>query len=174
MSKMRKMLEGNGTGVDKLIHLIETQSVHTVMRWTTDYAKRKLLPIYAKYIPDDGRPVQALAAGELFLCGEIKAADAKPIFKLSFAAAQEAVKFPAAQAAARAIYAAVATAYTPTMSISIAYYGAAAMAYDTLGLGDTAENYDRFAEAVFEDQLAALQSIAVADEPNPCKPKWFC
>lgn len=174
MSKLRKMLEGNGEGIEKLMRLIETQSLQTLMRWTTEYAALHLLPIYVKYVPDDDRPAQALAAGKAYLRGEIKPADAKPLFKLSVAAAQEAVQVPAAQAAARAVYSAVATAFTPTMSISIAYYGATAMAYDTLGLNDTAENYDRFAEQIFADQLAALQKIAVKNEPNPAKLKWEC
>lgn len=54
------------------------------------------------------------------------------------------------------------------------FYGAAAVAYDRVGLNETAEMYHRIAEAFCADMTAALQAIAVEDEPNPAKIKWTC
>jgi hypothetical protein len=104
----------------------------------------------------------------------MKLAAVKPIFKQCFMAAQEANSNPVAQAAARAIYSAVATASTSTMSISIAYYGAAAVAYDRIGTGEAPEVYKKIAEEVFADEYIALKKIAEENEPNPAKFKWEC
>jgi hypothetical protein len=49
MSKYRQMLDGSGEGVEKLMRLIETQSLKTLVKWTTDYAERDFLPIYEKH-----------------------------------------------------------------------------------------------------------------------------
>ena len=54
------------------------------------------------------------------------------------------------------------------------FYGAAAIAYDSVGLNETAEVYDKIAKEVCADMTAALQVIAVEDEPNPAKIKWGC
>ena len=67
MSKCRKMLEGTGAGVEKLMRLIETQSLKTLVKWTTDYAKRHFLPIYEKHFSHDDRPRVAIAAARV-LC----------------------------------------------------------------------------------------------------------
>lgn len=174
MSKYRKMLEGSGEGVEKLMRLIETQSLKTLVKWTTDYAERHFLPIYEKHFPNDDRPRVAIAAARDWLDDKMKLTAAKPLFKPCFTAAQEANSNPVAQAAARAIYSAVATANTPTMSISIAYYGAAAVAYDRMGTGEPPEVYDKMAEEVFADEYTALKKIAVENEPNPAKIKWEC
>lgn len=174
MSKYRKMLCGSGEGVEKLMRLIETQSLKTLVRWTTDYAEQHFLPIYEKHIPNDNRPRLAIAAARDWLDDKMKLIAAKPFFKPCLTAAQEANSNPAAQAAARAIYSAVATANTPTMSISIAYYGAAAVTYDRMGLGEPSEVYDKMAEEVLADEYTALKKIAVENEPNPAKIKWEC
>ncbi len=140
MSKCCKMLAGSGEGVEKLMRLIETQSLKTLVKWTTDYAGQNFLPIYEKHFPYDDRPRVSIAAARDWLDDKMKLTAAKPLFKPCFTAAQEANSNPAAQAAARAIYSAVATASTPTMSISIAYYGAAAIAYDRIGTGEPLES----------------------------------
>ncbi|MDR3313142.1 MAG: hypothetical protein LBS96_01650 [Oscillospiraceae bacterium] len=177
--KPRKMLgDWRGESIQRLMQLIETQSKETLVRWTTGYARQQLLPIYEKHCPDDARPRAALDAAQDWLGGNIPVARVKPLFKGCFAAAQAAEKNPdaaahyIAQAAARAIYAAVNTAAFPTMSINIAYYGATAIAYDRVGWEEAAEIYDAIAEAVFAEEIAALQAIAVEEEPNPAKIKW--
>jgi hypothetical protein len=174
MNKPRKMLEGSGVGVDKLMHLIETQSLTTVVQWTTDYAQKVFLPIYSKHFPFDERPANALFSAREWLNGSLKLSEAKLRFKPCLTAAQEADGYHAAQAAARAIYVAVATANTPTSSISIAYYGAAAVLYDRMGISQTPEVYIGLAEEVFNDEYTALMDIAVENEPNPVKVDWFC
>jgi hypothetical protein len=175
MAKYRKMLgEWNGENIQKLTRLIETQSIETLVKWTTDYSFKYLIAIYKKDFSEDERLEHALNTARDFLAGKIKMSAAKPIFKECFSAAKEAEKFPAAQAAARAIYAAVSTSHTPTMSISIAYYGAAAIAYDRFGIGEPPQLYDNFANEVFESQYNALKEVAVEDEPNPAKVNWNC
>lgn len=173
MSKYRKMLEGSGEGVGKLMRLIQTQSLKTLVKWTTDYDEQHFLPMYEKHFPYDDRPRVAIAAARDWLDDKMKLTTTKPLFKPCFTAAQEANSNPVAQAAARAIYSAVATASTPTMSISIAYYGAA-VAYDRIGTGEPPEVYEKMAEEVFADEYTALKKIAVENEPNPAKFKWEC
>jgi hypothetical protein len=174
MAKLRKMLgDWRGESIQLLMNLIETQSKETLVKWSVGYAERVLLPVFAKHSPNDNRPFNALATGKDWLNGSVKLSAAKPIFKQAFVAAQEADN-PVARAAARAIYAAVAAANTPTMSISVAYYGAAAVAYDRVGLTETDEAYNRIAEEVFAELYAELQVVAVENEPNPAKINWNC
>ena len=53
-------------------------------------------------------------------------------------------------------------------------YSTAASAYHQAGLTETAQTYDRLADAEFENILASLQAAAVPDEPNPVKIDWNC
>jgi hypothetical protein len=90
------------------------------------------------------------------------------------AAARELDGNPAAQAAARACGQASACFHTPTHSLGLAFYGAAAIAYDRVGLDATPEVYDRIAAEECAKMEAALRAVAVADEPNPVKINWGC
>ena len=60
------------------------------------------------------------------------------------------------------------------VAIDTAFYSTAANAYHQAGLTETAQTYDRLADAEFENILASLQAAAVPDEPNPVKIDWNC
>ena len=76
--------------------------------------------------------------------------------------------------AARALSVACAVIQTPTNALGFSFYSAAASAYHQAGLTETAQTYDRLADAEFENILASLQAAAVPDEPNPVKIDWNC
>ena len=90
------------------------------------------------------------------------------------AAARELDDHPAAQAAARTCGQAAACIHTPTHSLGIAFYGAAAIAYDHVGIDKKPEIYDQIAALECAKMEAALRAIAVANEPNPAKINWHC
>ncbi|NLC52450.1 MAG: hypothetical protein GX770_00585 [Firmicutes bacterium] len=46
--------------------------------------------------------------------------------------------------------------------------------YDRVGLDETGEVYNKLAEEVCAEMTAALQAVAVENEPNPVKIKWYC
>lgn len=52
--------------------------------------------------------------------------------------------------------------------------GAAAIAYDRVGLEEKPEVYDGIAAQECEKMEAALRAVAVEDEPNPAKIGWYC
>ncbi len=56
----------------------------------------------------------------------------------------------------------------------VAFYGAAAIAYDRVGIAETAEVYNRIAAEECAKMEAALRAIAVENESNPAKIKWNC
>ena len=69
---------------------------------------------------------------------------------------------------------AAASIYTPTHSLGLAFYDAAAIAYDRVGLEEKPEVYDGIAAQECEKMEAALRAVAVEDEPNPAKINWYC
>lgn len=52
--------------------------------------------------------------------------------------------------------------------------GAAATAYDRVGLEEKPVVYDGIAAQECEKMEAALRAVAVEDEPNPAKINWYC
>lgn len=174
--KLRKMLgDVNAPSTIALMNLIDTQSRETICKWCIDYAWEKILPIFEKHCPDDPRPRSALAAARDYLEGRVKFNVVKDIIlHQCHQAARELDADPAAQAAARACGQASAVVHTLSHSIGLYFYGAAAVAYDRVGLNESPEVYDAIAEEVCADITAALQAVAVKDEPNPAKIKWYC
>ena len=172
----RKMLGGpSDPCVQSLMRLMETQSKATLAKWALEYARAHMLPIYAKEYPGDGRPEAALIAARRWLAGEIKLPEAKGIIlNECHAAAREAAASPAAQAAARACGQAASVIHAATHSLGLYFYGAAAGAYDQLGLEASSEAYDAFAREECARMTDALREIAVEDEPNPAKLNWNC
>ena len=81
---------------------------------------------------------------------------------------------PAAQAAARACGQASACFHAPTHSLGLAFYGAAAIAYDRFGLDEEAEVYDKIAAEECAKMETAFRAAAVENEPNPAKINWRC
>ena len=175
MAKLRKMLgSADSPYITSLMDLIETQSKITIANWCIDYAEEYVMPIYEKVYPEDDRLQAALNGARDWLNGKITLPMAKKLISGGQVAAREAEENPAAQAAARAVSQAAATIHTSTNSLALAFYGAAAIAYDRVGTAESAEVYDQIASEECAKMEAALRAIAVANEPNPAKINWYC
>lgn len=173
---LRKTLgDVNAPETVALMRLIDTQSKATICKWCIDYAKANILPLFEKRRPDDSRPRNALNAACDYLDGKVKFPVVKHIIlNECHAAARELDGDPAAQASARACGQAAAVVHTLSHSLGLYFYGAAAVAYDRIGTDAMAETYARVAEEVCADLTAALQRVAVENEPNPANIKWHC
>lgn len=175
MPKVRKMLcKADSPCIISLMRLIETQSKTTIARWCIDYAQKEMLPIYQKAYPHDTRGAIALDAANRWLAGEIKLPVVKKLILDAHTAAREAEESPAAQAAIRAVGQAASIVHVATHSLGLAFYGAAAIAYDRVGLREKPEVYDQIAAQECAKMQAALALIAVKNEPNPVKVNWNC
>ena len=157
-----------------LMRLIETQSKETLVNWAVDYAELNFLPIYLKAYPEDQRPQLTLEYARKWLRKEVKLPEAKKFILACHEAANEAVEAPAAQAAARAIGQAASSIHSAIHSLGLALYGGVAVAYDQLGMEVPWAEHEAFALKECAKMLAALQAVAIPDEPNPVKVKWFC
>ena len=89
-------------------------------------------------------------------------------------AAKEAEENPAAQVAARAIGQAASSIHSAMHSLGLALYGGLALAYDQLGMDKPWVEHEAYTLNECEKMLAALQAVAIENEPNPVKVKWFC
>ena len=176
MPKPRKMLgAADSPYILSLMRLIETQSKATIASWCMDYCEEHILPIFQKHCPGDVRPRMAIAASRDWFNGKKKLPEVKHIIlNECHAAARELDGNPAAQAAARACGQASACFHTPTHSLGLAFYGAAAIAYDRVGINEKPEVYERIAAEACAQMEAALRAVAVKDEPNPAKMNWNC
>ena len=175
MAKLRKMLgAADSPYILSLMSLIETQSKTTIGDWCVDYAEKYILNIYEKAFPEDDRLRLAVEAYRSYRKGELKLPELKKAAALTVQAAKEAEKNPAAQAAARTIGRAIGAVYTPTHSLGLAFYGAAAIAYDRVGLEEKPEVYDRIAAQECAKMEEALRACMVENEKNPAKIKWYC
>jgi hypothetical protein len=175
-SKLRKMLgTWDAPCTQSLVKLIDTQSKATICRWCIDHAASVILPIFEERCPGDDRPRRALDAANRYLSGKAKFKEVKDaILKECHAAARELDGDPVAQAAARAVGQASATVHTLSHSIGAYFYGAAAVAYSTLGLNAAADEYNTVAEEECARMEAALRSIAIDDEKEKAVIKWSC
>jgi hypothetical protein len=98
----------------------------------------------------------------------------KPLILKAHEAARESEATPAAQAAARAIGQAASTIHAATHSLGLAFYGAAAVAYDRYGTQASLEIYARVMEEETLRVTAALRAVAVENELNKAKINWYC
>ena len=160
--------------IESLMRLIETQSKETLVNWAVDYAEAHLLPIYKKDHPQDDRPQLALDYARMWQKKEVKLPEAKKYILGCHDAAKEAEADPAAQVAARAIGQAASSIHCAMHSLGLALYGGLAVAYDQLDMDKPWPELEAFALHECEKMLAALQAVAIEDEPNPVKVKWFC
>ena len=173
MAYLRKTLgRPDAPYVQSLMALMQTQSKATLIRWCVAYARENVLPIYERAYSADGRPRQALDAAEAWLRGTLQFPLARKLILQAHAAAREAANHPAAQAAARAAAQAASSIHVPSHALGLAFYGAAAVAYDRLGLGEPAAAYEGIAAAYVSDMEAALRKAAVPNEPNPARIVW--
>lgn len=175
MAKLRKMLGSvDAPQVTALMRLMETQSKATLIRWAAAYVEERYLEIYEKTYPEDGRLRALLTAVREFLDGKRKQQELKALLREARPIAQQAEGSPAAQAAARAVTTACATAQTPTSALGFTFYGAAAVAYDKAGLSASPECYDAIAAGEFERIVESLRKSAIPHEENPVKLNWYC
>ena len=175
MAKLRKILgAADSPYIVSLMRLIETQSKTTLSNWCISYAEQYMLPIYEDTYPADTRPRDALNAAKEWMDGKLKLPAVKKLVLDVHAAAREAEDNPAAQAAARTVAQAAAVIHTPTHSLGLAFYGAAAMAYSQAGINEKPEVYEQIAAEECAKMEAALRAIAVPDEKNPAKINWNC
>ena len=175
MAKLRKMLgAADSPYILSLMRLIETQSKTTIGDWCVDYAEKYILNIYEKAFPEDDRLRLAVDVYRSYRKEELKLPEVKKAVAMTVQAAKEAEKNPAAQAAARTIGQAIGAVYTPTHSLGLAFYGAAAIAYDRVGLEEKPEVYDRIAAQECAKMEEALRDCMVENEKNPAKIKWYC
>ena len=153
--------------IRSIVHLAQTQSKRTLCEWNITYAEKHLLPIYERTFSEDSRPRDALANAHGWLDKRVRFADAKETNNSAHNAATAAERHPAAQAAARAIAHASLTIHVSAHCMGIAFYGAAALAYDRLGLDAAQEDYLRIAQEAWAEMEDALRDISVAHEPAP-------
>lgn len=175
-SKLRKTFgDWRQPEIQALMKLIETQSKVTIAKWCIDYAERNILPIYEKITPNDFRPRITLDAAKAWLRGEKKLPEVKNIIlNECHAAARESELNPAAQAAARAVGQAASCIHVATHALGIAFYGAAAIAYNTLGVNASLTEYNKAADKEFVKLYESLKAAAIPNEPNPVKVNWNC
>lgn len=176
MSKPRKMLgAADSPYIISLMRLIETQSKATIATWCLDCAEAQFLPIFERHCPEDPRPRHTISAARALVAGETTLKEVKDIILHDCRdVARTLDENPVAQAAVRACGQATACFHTPTHSLGMAFYGAAAIAYDRVGLTESPQVYDQIAAEECAKMEAALHTIAVKDEPNPAKINWGC
>lgn len=175
MAKYRKTLnDWEAPYIQSLARLIETQSKSTLANWALDYSEKVILPLWRKHYPEDMRPQNALDAARKWLSGAIKLPQAKAAILQCHAAAREAEGNPVAQAAARTIGQCASTIHSARHCIGLAFYGAMAVAYDTLGTDATWKLLEQCAAEECGRMLEALRSVSVENEPNPAKINWKC
>jgi hypothetical protein len=176
MPKLRKMLgTADSPYILSLMRLIDTQSKTTVAKWCLDYCEIHILPIFERRCPDDDRPHTAIAAARDWMDSKVKLSEIMGlILNECHAAARGLDHDPAAQAAARACGQASACFHTPSHSLGLAFYGSAAITYDRLGINEEPEVYDSAAAEECAKMEAALSAVALKDEQNPVKIKWYC
>lgn len=155
-----------------LIELIETQSKPTLIKWSTSYAEKQLLPIYENAYPKDIRPRIALNNAIGWLEGRVKFIDAKQSNYDAHKAATEAQGNVAAQAAARAIAHAALTIHVSAHCLGIVFYGTAALAYAQASIDGKPQEFVNIAAEECAKMEVALRSISISNEPHPAKIDW--
>jgi hypothetical protein len=160
--------------IQALLRLIETQSKSTLAHWAIDYAEGVILPLWSKDYPDDLRPQDALNAARAWLSGSIKLPQAKAAILKCHAAAREAEANHAAQAAARTVGQCASTIHSARHCIGLAFYGALAVAYDTLGTQAPWKQLEQCAADECGHMLEALRVLSIENETNPAKIDWKC
>ena len=161
--ELRKMLGDKDSPRTKLLlELIASQRKEIVCNWCMDYAESQFLPIFERRCPGDSRPRHALYAARDYLSGKLTFSEAKGHIWYGDDGETAGVD-PIIQAAENAIGQAASVVRYPSKwhALAVYFYGAAAVAYDRVGLGETAEVYDAIAEEVCADMTAALRAVAV-------------
>ena len=158
---------------DSLKELISSQSRATLLAWVIKYAEANYLPIFEARIPDDPRPRATLRYAQIYKLAQPLTGMWIRAKALDCHAAARAAEFdPAAQAAARACALASSTIYELGHTLGVGYFGAAAVAYDRVGITADEQTYEQLAAEEIARYCAALEAIAVVDDPEPCLIEW--
>ena len=175
MTKLRRMLgDINDSTIIKLMALIESQSAITLANWSLSFVENNLLPLYQKYYSDDLQLANVIIATHEYLQGNKTLKEHQQVLKEAKELIVKVSDTVVALAALRAILTACATKNTPTNALGFTFYGAAAIAYDRVGLNEDRETYDALAKVIFEEILQSLQMISLEHETNAIKVNWNC
>jgi hypothetical protein len=167
------MLNNRDTpNIQSLMRLIAAQSKPTVAMWAVDYAERVLLPLWEQYCPSDARPRLSLEAARRMIAGSLKWNTGLNIAAQNCNAASAEAENAAARAAARAIALSSSAIHSASHSLGLALYGALAVAYDELGADAPWAAIEARAEAECGRMSDALRTVAIENEPNPCRTGW--
>lgn len=162
---LRKMLGSvQDAPIQTLMALIETQSRETLTSWAVTYVEAHYLPL---------TPEPRLAAAVSAVKANLPLKETKKYLADARKAAQE-QRDPVVQAAARAVATACGVVTTPTNALGFCFYGAAAYAYHTAGVKESAGVYDALAQEELNRLLKSLLAVAVENEPNPVSIQWGC
>lgn len=158
-NKFRKMLgDKDAPCTQSLLRLIESQSKQTICKWCLDYAEQHFLPIFEKHRLGD-HPRNALNAARDYINGKLKFSEAKG--HIWYDADGKTGSDPIIQAAENAIGQAASVVRYPSKwhALAVYFYGVAAIAYDRVGLNESAEVYTSIAEEVCSDMTESLQMM---------------
>ena len=159
---------------DELKELISSQSRDTLLTWVIDFVEKTVLPIYeTRTEARDDRPRAAITdARRARLYQDFSARYIKPKVMLAHQAAREAEDDPATQAAARTVAFASSCVYELGHTLAVAYYGAAAYAYDKLGVDANPEDLEALAKEYVVMYTQALAAIAETEVEEPSAIDW--
>ncbi|MBR6812513.1 MAG: hypothetical protein IKM51_03980 [Oscillospiraceae bacterium] len=177
MAALRKTLgSADHPTAKKIINLLSTQSLKTLVEWSCDYAEDYYMPILRDKNAVDERLTAVIGAIRDWLDDKISAAGTRPFCSEALQAARDSESSgdPVVTAATRAISTACAVIHTPTNALGFAFYGAAAYAYKEAGLKADKLTYDRLASMELNRVLATLQGSALEDEEFPLQIDWNC
>ena len=162
MVKLKRMLgDIDDPTVVVLMALIESQSAETLANWSLNYVEQNLLSIYQDKYPDDARLKHIICETRKYLAGT------KELIK-------DVEETIVPLAIVRAILIACATKDSPTNALGYTFYAVAAIVYHQAGSCENKEIYDQLAKEEFKKVLKSLQLIAIDNENNPVKVKWYC
>lgn len=172
MAGLRKMLGNiNDTTLVSLMNMIETQSASTLAKWALDYVEEHVLMLCHHAFVEDMKI--AIQTSRQYINQERTSQELKKVLKDTKVILKD-VHDPVNMVAIRAILTACATYDTPTNALGFTFYAVAAIVYSEVGLSESKQKYDQLAKEKFKDILYSFQLIAVNDEVNPVKVKWYC
>lgn len=162
---LRKTLGDPGSSSSLALRgLIGRQPKALVRRWCLQYARAHFLTLFEGLCPEEPRPRLAIEAAERYAAGQGSFQEARERILACHAAARELEGRPAAQAAARACGHAASVVHVPLHAMGLYHYGAAALAYDVLGVEAGDEAYAEVATALLEDLRGSLEKAVEAAE----------
>ncbi len=177
MATLRKTLgSADHPTAKKIMKLLSTQSLNTIVEWACDYAEDYYMPILEEKNASDERLTAAIGAVRDWLNDKVSAAGTRSFCSEALQATRESENTadPVVAAAKRAVSTACSVIHTPSNALSFAFYGAAAYAYKEAGLEADELTYDRLASMELNRVLATLQGSALEDEEFPLQIDWNC